>query len=359
MHSQAKTWPQVFQDIAAGQDRAKEQLAALVKRSPHALLFVGHAGLGKLAAARAYAAALLCSESGCGNCDVCSRVLRGIHPDVILIQRQGASISAEEIREVNRQAFRSPVEGSAQVIIIEDLHLVENRAPMLLKTIEEPPEGTYFVLLAEAIPSEPVTIASRCVRVEFRSLPTAQIETLLRARGVQSDRVASAAALSGGSLERALLLATDESVSSRYRFWYSLPEHLDSSGSSVAVAVSQIVDLLEASSSQSGLLDRHKTERRALEESAKLTGLTAAETKRLDDRHKREVRRLRTDELRSGLRAVCDRYRAELVNNSDVRFARAVLDIEAFARELVRNPNEQLFLSGVLCALPPLARLVR
>jgi DNA polymerase-3 subunit delta' len=81
-----------------GQDRAVEQLRAAARSPVHAYLLVGPAGTGKRAAARAFAAELLCPNGGDGTCDVCRRVLAGVHPDVVVVEREGAAMSVGHAR---------------------------------------------------------------------------------------------------------------------------------------------------------------------------------------------------------------------------------------------------------------------
>ena len=193
-----------------GQDRAVATLTAAADRPVHAYLFVGPAGTGKASAALGFAAALLCpSVPADGMCETCRRVLAGLHPDVVHVEREGASISIDTARDVARVATTSPVEGSRKVIVLHDFHLVRDTGPALLKTLEEPPDTTIFVVLAEYVPQDLVTIASRCVQVEFLALAPAQIVEALVGSGVAPEQAVVLAEASGGRLERARLLASD------------------------------------------------------------------------------------------------------------------------------------------------------
>ena len=161
-----------------GQEQAVASLRAAARRPVHAYLFVGPPGAGKAAAASSFAAFLLCPATFAvppgppdGTCETCRRVLGGVHPDVVHVERVGASIDIGTARQVIRAAVTSPVEGDRKVLILHDFHLVSHTGPALLKTIEEPPPTTIFVILAEYLPPELVTIASRCVRVDFVPLP--------------------------------------------------------------------------------------------------------------------------------------------------------------------------------------------
>ena len=93
------------------------------------------------------------------------------HPDLHVVERTGAAIPIEAAREIVRRASLSPAEGDRKVMVLDEFHLVSPAAAAtLLKTIEEPPPGTYFVVLADEVTPDLVTIASRCVRVDFPPL---------------------------------------------------------------------------------------------------------------------------------------------------------------------------------------------
>src|SRR5205085_2062514 len=89
--------------------------------------------------------------------------------------------------EITRLAVRSPVQSARKVLVLVDFHLVAEAGPALLKTIEEPPASTVFVILAEHVPSELVTIASRCCRVDFGPLAPERVAAALEAEGVPPE----------------------------------------------------------------------------------------------------------------------------------------------------------------------------
>ena len=152
-------------------DKARpSRICEAASRSPvHAYLLVGPRGSGKRALADAFAAALLSAGSEGDDRDRHVRLaLAEQHPDLVVIERVGASISADQAREVRDLASRSPIEGDRKVLILDEFHLVqETVGPILLKTIEEPPPGTIFIVLVDDVPPELVTIESRCVRIDL------------------------------------------------------------------------------------------------------------------------------------------------------------------------------------------------
>lgn len=351
-------WSGAMADLFSGiigQPRAVAGLRAAVANPVHAYMLVGQPGSGKRLAALAFAAALLCPDGGCGSCGVCQRARHQVHPDVVVVEREGASISVAQAREIQRLAVRSPNEGRRKVLVLVDFHLVREAGPTLLKIVEEPPLSTIFVILAEHVPPELVTIASRCVQIAFSSLGQTEIVDALVAEGTTPEAAAQAAEYSGGRLDRARLLVSDPGYVARREAWAAIPLRLDGTGATVARIAVEVDVLLDAVAT-GPLATRHAAEVAALEERAKQSGERGAGRKDLTDRHKREVRRARTDELRSGLAVLAGAYRDALASGSGGRESLEALgSIQAAAASLGRNPNEALLLQRLLLRLPGLA----
>src|SRR5688500_13306067 len=185
--------PVDFYAQVVGQPRAVEHLRAAARSPVHAYLLVGPPGVGVAEATLAFAADVLRDE----------RALARRHPDVTVVERTGASILVEEIDEVLRLAVRPPSEGARKVLVLHDFHLVDQQYPRLLKTLEEPPASTVFVVTAEDVPPELATIASRCVRVDFGLLSEADVVDALVGDGVDRERALEVSAAAGGRLDRA------------------------------------------------------------------------------------------------------------------------------------------------------------
>ena len=337
-----------------GQEQAAGRLAAAAVTPVHAYLFAGPPGSGKRDAARAFAAALLCPNGGDGTCDVCSRVVHGAHPDVVVVERTGPYITVDQAREIVRLAMRSPNEGRRKVLVLTDFHLVKEAAPTLLKVIEEPPESTVFVVLADHVPVELETIASRCVRIDFRAIDRDQLVRTLVTEGVEQAIAEEAADAAGGRLDRARLLASDPDLAARREAWRSVPRRLDGTGAAVAVAAAALAQLI-ATAGVEPLHARHKAELDALAERAERYG-DRINRKQVDEQQRRELRRLRMDELRFGLATLQRAYRDALVDGSGptADCLTAVDAIVEAAEALERNPNEALLLQALLLKLAPL-----
>lgn len=338
-------------DAVVGQERAVDFLRTSAANPVHAYLFVGPDSAGARNAALGFAAALLCPNGGCGECSACRRALHAKHPDLALIERAGASILVGDAREVTRLALRSPMEGNRKVLVLTDFHAVEEAAPALLKTIEEPPPSAVFCILADQITPELVTIASRCVVVDFPPLSVDVIVSALAAEGIADATARDAADLARGSLERARAIANDDDMRLRMNLWRSVPDLLDGTAGKVVELANVLAGSLEAAAAP--VIARHKAEDAEAAELAK-AGLPVPSRREVETRQRREQRRARTDDLRAGLAALACVYRDQL-STSDTRGGRrAVAALDAIADVADRmqyNPGEVALLEGLLARL--------
>ena len=338
-----------------GQPGVVAQLRAAAQAPVHAYLLLGDPGAGSGAAALSFGAALLCPEGGCGHCRDCRLALAGEHPDLLTYVPEGAFLSKDDALEIIRLGMRSPTEGKRKVLVLTEMHRVVVAGPMLLKTIEEPPASTVFVVLADFVPPELVTIASRCVRIDVPALPADVIENALVAEGLDAAVAAEAALAAAGSLTRARLLASDPELAARRTMWDMVPRRLDRTGAAVAVIVAELQDAVEKAAAALGA--KQEIELAELEERVAQYGERGSGRKDMIARHKRELRRHRSAELRLGLATLAARYRRALDDGStsagDV--ITAVSAIDAATEALTRNPNETLLLQSLLLQLPPLS----
>ena len=160
----------------SGQDAVVAQLRRAIERdrTPHAYLFSGPPGAPLYDAAIALAMALSCQRSRgepCGECEACAKIVAAIHPDVVTLVREGAAqiVPIESVRsQVIARLGLPPHEGPVRVFIVEEAtSLAPPAANALLKTLEEPPARTLFVLCTTAPEQLLPTIRSRCQRIRF------------------------------------------------------------------------------------------------------------------------------------------------------------------------------------------------
>lgn len=340
-------------DVVVGQERAVRRMRSCVADPVHAYLFVGPPGCTKDEAARAFAAALLT-----GGDDPDSRsarlALAGEHPDVREVRRVGASIAKEQIEDIIRTASLAPVESDRKVMILEEFHLLTAEgAARLLKTLEEPPASTVFIVVVDQVDDELVTIASRCVRIEFSPIAEAAIAAALERDGHDHAVATAAAAASAGNLDRARVLVSDPGLAVRRAAFAAIPTRLDGTGFTVVTLADEITKLADVAAAS--LVPIHAAEIAELDARVAAAGERGSGRKTLEDRHKREVRRYRTDELRSGLGVIASVYRDSLVQGTAARpdaAAHAVRRVHQALEALERNPNEGLLLQHLLLDLP-------
>lgn len=196
-----------------------------VRGPSHSYLFVGPSNVGKATVALVFAAALVSISEQSR-----ARVMRHIHPDVSVVGPEGrAMLGVDQARQAISDASLRPVESERKVTIFDDASLMtEAAANALLKTLEEPPARTVFVLVAESEDDLPATVASRCRVVRFGRVPETELSAALLALGVDSERAAMTARIAGGSPGLALDLVADRGVGDFRRRWLAVPAEVSS-----------------------------------------------------------------------------------------------------------------------------------
>jgi DNA polymerase-3 subunit delta' len=203
-----------FGDIL-GHDRPIKVLkrAFASGRLAHAYLFWGPDGIGKEMAARAAAKVLLCRDPGalakaapCGTCDACVKCEAGEHPDLHLVAPGERAISVDDVRALQGTLGLRAFESGFKIAIIRDaFRMSREGANALLKTVEEPPSGTFLFLLAHHRSQLLPTLVSRCQQLRFDPLPEETLAGWLAARGGMDDETSRRLAeLAGGSPGAAL-----------------------------------------------------------------------------------------------------------------------------------------------------------
>ena len=212
-----------FRDLAGHRHVLHLTARAAARGSlPPSLIFAGPDGVGKRLAAISLAQFFNClspsagdaesAPDACGHCTVCRRVARGVHADVLMIEPgDSGSIKVDQVRgAIERSAYR-PFEGRRRAVIVDEADAMEAPAQnALLKTLEEPPAASTFVLVTARPDLLLPTVRSRCQRVRFAPLSPADIaQVLIRDHGFAEHDAHAAAALADGSLARALEGDTD------------------------------------------------------------------------------------------------------------------------------------------------------
>ena len=207
-----------FRDLAGHRRLLDLTARAAVRGSlPPSLIFAGPEGVGKRLAALSLAQLFNClsplagddetAPDACGQCAACRRIARGVHADVLMIEpRDSGSIKVDAIRGVIERSAYRPFEGRRRVVIVDEADAMEASAQnALLKTLEEPPTASAFVLVTARPDLLLPTVRSRCQRVRFAPLGAAEIaRVLIQGHEYSETDAHAAAALADGSLARAL-----------------------------------------------------------------------------------------------------------------------------------------------------------
>lgn len=205
---------------------------------PHAFLFTGIDGIGKKTAAMAFAMACNCAGPAggfaenqpetvagnrdgrlepCGQCSSCRKMISGNHPDIILINPSGALIKVDQVRALCSRLVLKPYEAKKRFAIISDAQKLNPEAGnTLLKTLEEPPEHTVFILTALQASDILPTIVSRCQQIRFNPIPISSIQAYMEtSHGLSAEKASAMAAMAGGSITRAESMAKSNWIEKR------------------------------------------------------------------------------------------------------------------------------------------------
>lgn len=207
--------PMKFEDLV-GQRHVSDTLrgAVVSGRIAHAYLFCGTRGTGKTSAAKIFSRAVNCQspENGepCNKCETCKGILNGTILDVYEMDA-ASNRGVESIREIREEVIYAPVGCKYKVYIIDEVHMLTTEAfNALLKTLEEPPEHTIFILATTDPNKLPQTVLSRCQRFDFRRIGTddivRRISRIAEAEGIDitPDAAELVAELGDGSMRDAI-----------------------------------------------------------------------------------------------------------------------------------------------------------
>ncbi len=184
--------PKIFDEVI-GQDHIVKTLINQIKldKISHAYLFTGSRGTGKTSTAKIFARAINCMDpvngSPCGECEVC-KSLEGTNIDVLEIDA-ASNNGVDEIRDLREKVKYPPVVGKYKVYIIDEVHMLSSSAfNALLKTLEEPPKHTVFILATTEVHKLPATILSRCLRFDYKLVSLDDLSSLLK-RVLDSENI--------------------------------------------------------------------------------------------------------------------------------------------------------------------------
>ena len=281
----------------------------------HAWLLTGPPGSGRSVAARAFAAALQCTDSaeaGCGECQGCRTALAGSHADVDVVATEKVVIQIDDVRSLIGIAQRAPALGRWRVVLVEDAdRMAERTTNVLLKAIEEPPPRTVWLLCAPGPDDVIATVRSRCRGVRLRIPAAGDVADLLvRRDGIDPERALAAAREAQSHIGRARHLARDPEARGRRDQLLAVPSSVRGVGDAVLHAQRLVEDAQEAAK-------RATEERDAAEQADLVRALGVEEGGRVPPALRAALRELTEDQKRRAKRAqrdVLDRDLGDLLS---------------------------------------------
>lgn len=177
-----------------GHERPKKILQRMVETGqlPNGLCFHGPQGIGKRLLAQQLSKVLFCDKkTGCDECPHCLKFASGNHPDYLEISPDGADIKVDQVREIADNLHFRPFEAPVRTVVLDRVERFrEGAANAFLKSLEEPPEYVYFILIAGDLEALLPTIRSRCQKLGFQSLSPEDKAAILRAKFLKDEAMA-------------------------------------------------------------------------------------------------------------------------------------------------------------------------
>jgi len=298
--------PKVFRDVVSQPEAVSELLRSIEQSQNnihHAWLFTGPPGSGRSQIALAFAAALLCSEGGCSSCSSCEMIRVGNHPDVLVLNTERVQISIDEVNEFIEKSIHMPAIGKYRIMVVEDAdRMSERTSNVLLKSLEEPPKGTIWMLCAPSEADLIPTIRSRVRRIQLK-VPTVEsvAQLLVDKYGIGFELAQQSAAQAQSHVGMARRLASNSGARDRRK--QALQAVLGITDIPSAIKASEnLAKLAESDGAQlTGEQDDFERQelmtRLGVTEDSKLNASSRSQLKKLEESQKRRATRSKRDGL--------------------------------------------------------------
>lgn len=341
----------MFENIK-GQDEAIKSIKSVLVNPVNTYVFYGPRGTYVEEAARLFASRLL-SEDGSED----QRVISRIHPDVIEYEPAGVTYKIkEDVRESMLDELRkSPIEGKRKVLIVHDADaLRDDSANAMLKSLEEPPQNLFWILIAPSPDSLISTIKSRSFAIHFSLLENKLIESILISEGINADKAQEASIVSGGRVDRARKIANE--------YWplRQLSKDIAHDDLSIASRVANNSNRVTESFNEivSDVIAANKSKLEELKSSLKDSGYADKISQSIMASHKKNIeaseKKLKTELMVEFLDSLeCEYKRAAKDANENTRAnsIHACEIIEASKKRLTFNPSDALFVDSLLSSI--------
>jgi len=356
-------------DVIVGQDHAVSELAhasgdahnvSHALNAPamtHAWLITGPPGSGRSTLALAFAAALVCPEGGCGTCSSCRSVVAGTHSDVEHVVPEGVNYKMEDAVALIERSTLAPTRSAWHIFVIEDVDRFRvDAASTLLKSLEEPPPGTVWILCAPTVDDVFDTIRSRCRHVLLNTPSRDDVKNqLLQHYGIESATADWAARVSQGHIGRARALAMDEAARLRRKEIVDMPFRLHNVAMSFELANRIVTNATEDAQAIATPLDEQDEAniRIAFGDGAQGKGLRGVDRqmksalKDLEKRAKTRLRRILSDQYDRVLLDLTGVYRDVLVVQSGSNVELINEEVRNHIVELADRSNESATLRRI------------
>ena len=343
----------MFESIT-GQDHAIEQLMRALARPVNTYVFYGSRGTYVEEAARIFSSRLIDPTGAIEN-----RVLNSLYADVIEFEPMGVSYRVkEDVRESMQSELRkSPVEGNKKVLIVHDAYLLRaDSANTLLKSLEEPPENVFWILIAPSIDSLIATIRSRSYAIEFARLTPEIIENRLVLEGVDKNRAREVSQISSGRIDRARNLTSHFAPLEKCALEVASKMKLQSSY--VVQSARAVVETFDEIASD--VVAANKLEMEAVKKEMKDSGYSDKVASSIVSTTKTRIeakeKRLRHELLYEFLDALSRVFVSSGISNPGEQSTSEIGviagdTVNEYRKRLVFNPSELLFLESLLASL--------